>query len=102
VRDELGAAGKAIVDSDLVRTTLNVVSKQWVVSCRALLLGRSFPVGNVFGTTLFRRRPREVMCMEVHLQVMRRRMWLLLPLARRSSKRIQREDRSPRVKGRKT
>jgi hypothetical protein len=51
--------------------------------------------------TLFRRRLGEVMCMAVHLQVMRRRMWLLLPLARRSSERVQREDRSPRVKGRK-
>jgi hypothetical protein len=69
---------------------------------RALLLGISFPVGNVFGMTLFRRRPREVMYMEFHLQVMRRRMWLFLPLARRISKRVQREDTSPRVKGRKT
>jgi hypothetical protein len=68
---------------------------------RELLLGRSFPVGNVFGMTLFRRRPGEVMYMEVHLLVMRRRMWLLLPLARRSSERVQREDKSPRVKGRK-
>jgi hypothetical protein len=68
---------------------------------RALLLGRSFPVGNIFGMTLFRRRPGEVMCMAVHLLVMRRRMWLLLPLARRNSERVQREDRSPRVKGRK-
>jgi hypothetical protein len=31
VRDELGAMGEAIVDSDLVRTTLNGASKQWVV-----------------------------------------------------------------------
>jgi hypothetical protein len=102
VRDELGAVGEAIADSDLVRTTLNGVSKQWVVLWRALLLGRSFPVGNVFGMTLFRRRPGEVMYMAVHPLVMRRRMWLLLPLARRSSERVQREDRSPRVKGRKT
>jgi hypothetical protein len=102
VRDELRAVGEAIVDSDLVRTTLNGVSKQWTVLWRALLLGRSFSVGNVFGMTMVRRRPGEVMYMEVHLQVMRRRMWLLLPLARRSSKRVQREDTSPRVKGRKT
>jgi hypothetical protein len=46
--------------------------------------------------TLFRRRPGEVMYMVVHLQVMRRRMWLLLPLARRSSKRVQREETSPK------
>jgi hypothetical protein len=94
--------GEAIVDSELVRTTLNGVSKQWIVFWRALLLGRSFPTRNVFGMTLFRRRPEEVMYMAVHLQVMRRRMWLLLPLARRSSKRVQREETSPRVKGRKT
>jgi hypothetical protein len=31
VRDEIGAMGEAIVDSDLVRTTLNGFSKQWVV-----------------------------------------------------------------------
>jgi hypothetical protein len=31
VRDELGAVGEAIADSDLVRTTLNGVSKQWAV-----------------------------------------------------------------------
>jgi hypothetical protein len=31
VRDELGAMGEVIVDSHLVRTTLNGVSKQWVV-----------------------------------------------------------------------
>jgi hypothetical protein len=29
VRDELGAMVEAIVDSELVRTTLNGVSKQW-------------------------------------------------------------------------
>jgi hypothetical protein len=51
--------------------------------------------------TLFRRRPGEVMYMAVHLLVMRRRMWLLLPLAIRNSERVQREDRSPSVKGRK-
>jgi hypothetical protein len=67
VRDELGAMGEAIVESDLVRTALNGVSKQWVFLRRALLLGRSFPIGNVFGMTLFRRRPREVMYMAVHL-----------------------------------
>jgi hypothetical protein len=33
VRDELGAVGEAIVDTDLVRTTLNGVSEQWVVLC---------------------------------------------------------------------
>jgi hypothetical protein len=54
------------------------------------------------GMTFFRRRPEEVMYMEFHLQVMRRRMWLFLPLARRISKRVQREDTSPRVKGRNT
>jgi hypothetical protein len=31
VRDELRAMGEAIVHSDLVRTALNGVSKQWVV-----------------------------------------------------------------------
>jgi hypothetical protein len=31
VRDELGVVGEAIVDSELVRKTLNGVSKQWVV-----------------------------------------------------------------------
>jgi hypothetical protein len=71
-------------------------------SWRALFLGRSFPTENVFGMTLFRRRPREVMYMAVHLHVMRRRIWFLLPAAIRSSKRVQREETSPRVKGRKT
>jgi hypothetical protein len=102
VRDELGAVGEAIVDSDLVRTTLNGVSKQWVVFVEGIVAREKLPVGNVFGMTLFRRRPGEVMYMAVHLQVMRRRMWLLLLLARRSSKGVKREDRSPRVKGRKT
>jgi hypothetical protein len=69
---------------------------------RALLLGRSFPIGNVFGMTLFKRRPEEVMYMAVHLQVMMRRMWLLLPTTRRSSERVLREETNPRVKGRKT
>jgi hypothetical protein len=31
VRDELGAIGEAIADSELVRTTLNGVAKQWTV-----------------------------------------------------------------------
>jgi hypothetical protein len=31
VRDELGAMGESIADSELVRTALNGVSKQWVV-----------------------------------------------------------------------
>jgi hypothetical protein len=31
VRDELGVVGEAIIDSELVRTTLNGVFKQWVV-----------------------------------------------------------------------
>jgi hypothetical protein len=102
VRDELGAMGEAIADSDLVRTTLNGVSKQWVVFVEGIVAREKLPVGNVFGMNLFRRRPGEVMYMVVYLLVMRRRMWLLLPLARRSSERVQREDRSPRVKGRKT
>jgi hypothetical protein len=81
VRDNLGAVGEAIVYSDLVRTTLNGVSKQWgLLLWRALLLGRIFLVGNIFRTTLFKRRPGEVMYMAVHPLVMRRRMWLLLPL----------------------
>jgi hypothetical protein len=52
--------------------------------------------------TLFRRRPGEVMYMAVHLQVMMRRMWLLLPIARKNSERVLREETNPRVKGRKT
>jgi hypothetical protein len=52
--------------------------------------------------TLFRRRPGEIMYMEVHLQVMMRRLWLLFPTTRRSSKRVLREETNPRVKGRKT
>jgi hypothetical protein len=31
VRDEIGAVGEAIVDSEIMRTSLNGVSKQWVV-----------------------------------------------------------------------
>jgi hypothetical protein len=31
VRDEIGAVGEAIVDSELVRTTLIGVSKQWAI-----------------------------------------------------------------------
>jgi hypothetical protein len=60
VRDELGVAGEAIADSELVRTALNGVNKQRVFLLRALWLGRTFPSGNIFGMTLFRRRPREV------------------------------------------
>jgi hypothetical protein len=44
VRDELGFVGEAIADSDLVRTTLNGVSKQWAIfvegiAAREKLLG---------------------------------------------------------------
>jgi hypothetical protein len=52
--------------------------------------------------TLFRRRPGEIMYMAVHIQLMMRRMWLFLPTARRSSKRVLRDEKTPRVKGRKT
>jgi hypothetical protein len=37
VRDELGAVGEAIADSDLVRTALNGVSKQWVVFAEGIV-----------------------------------------------------------------
>ena len=67
---------------------------------RALWLRRSFPIGNVFELTLFRRRPREVTYMAVHPQVMMRRMQLLLPTARRNSERVLREETNRRVKAR--
>jgi len=43
VRDELGAVGEAIVDSDLVRTTLNGVSKQWVVFVEGIVAREKLP-----------------------------------------------------------
>jgi hypothetical protein len=92
VRDELGDVGEAIAESELVRTTLNGVTKQWDFLLRELWLGRSFPSGNVFGMTLFRRRRGEVTCMVVHLLVMMSIMWLLLPTTTRNSKRVLREE----------
>jgi hypothetical protein len=43
VRDELGAVGEAIVDSDLVRTALNGVSKQWVVFVEGIVAREKLP-----------------------------------------------------------
>jgi hypothetical protein len=43
VRDELGAVGEAIADSDLVRTTLNGVSKQWVVFVEGIVAREKLP-----------------------------------------------------------
>jgi hypothetical protein len=43
VRDELGAVGEAIVDSDLVRTTLNGVSKQWAVFVEGIVAREKLP-----------------------------------------------------------
>jgi hypothetical protein len=74
VRDELGAVGESITDSELVRTTLNGVTKNDLFLLRELWLGRIFPSGNIFGMTLFKRKLEEVMCMEFHLFVMMRKM----------------------------
>jgi hypothetical protein len=43
VRDELGDVGEAIVDSDLVRTTLNGASKQWVVFVEGIVSREKLP-----------------------------------------------------------
>jgi hypothetical protein len=43
VSDELGDVGEAIVDSDLVRTTLNGVSKQWVVFVEGIVAREKLP-----------------------------------------------------------
>jgi hypothetical protein len=43
VRDELGVVGEAIVDSDLVRTALNGVSKQWVVFVEGIVARKKLP-----------------------------------------------------------
>jgi hypothetical protein len=43
VRDELGAMGEAIVDSELVRTTLNGVSKRWVVFVEGIVARDKLP-----------------------------------------------------------
>jgi hypothetical protein len=43
VRDELGVVGEAIVDSELVRTTLNGVSKQWVVFVEGIVAREKLP-----------------------------------------------------------
>jgi hypothetical protein len=43
VRDELGAVGEAIADSDLVRTALNGVSKQWVVFVEGIVAREKLP-----------------------------------------------------------
>jgi hypothetical protein len=43
VRDEFGAVGEAIVDSELVRTTLNGVSKQWVVFVEGIVARENLP-----------------------------------------------------------
>jgi hypothetical protein len=43
VRDELGAMGESIADSDLVRTTMNGVSKQWVVFMEGIVAREKLP-----------------------------------------------------------
>jgi hypothetical protein len=43
VRDELGTVGEAIVDSELVRTTLNRVSKQWAVFVEGIVAREKLP-----------------------------------------------------------
>jgi DNA gyrase/topoisomerase IV subunit A len=43
VRDELGVVGEAIVDSELVRTALNKVSKQWVVFVEGIIAREKLP-----------------------------------------------------------
>ena len=43
VRDKLGAVGEAIVDSDLVRTTLNGVSKQWAIFVEGIVSREKLP-----------------------------------------------------------
>ena len=43
VRDELGAVGEVIVDSELVRTTLNGVTKQWVVFVEGIVARENLP-----------------------------------------------------------
>jgi hypothetical protein len=43
VRDELGVVGEAIADSELVRTTLNGVSKQWVVFVEGIVARENLP-----------------------------------------------------------
>jgi hypothetical protein len=43
VRDELGDMGEAIVDSELVRTSLNGVSKQWVVFVEGIVAREKLP-----------------------------------------------------------
>jgi hypothetical protein len=43
VRDELGVVGEAIVDSELVRTTLNGVTKQWVVFVEGIVARENLP-----------------------------------------------------------
>jgi hypothetical protein len=43
VRDELGAMGEAIVDSDLVRKALNGVSKQWVIFVEGIVAREKLP-----------------------------------------------------------
>jgi len=43
VRDDLGAVGEAIADNELVRTTLNGVSKQWVVFVEGIMAREKLP-----------------------------------------------------------
>jgi hypothetical protein len=43
VRDELGAVGEAIVESELVRTTTNGISKQWVVFVEGIVAREKLP-----------------------------------------------------------
>jgi hypothetical protein len=43
VRDELGVVGEAIADSELVRTALNGVTKQWVVFVEGIVARENLP-----------------------------------------------------------
>jgi hypothetical protein len=43
MRDELGAVGEVVADNELVRTTLNGVTKQWVVFVEGIVARENFP-----------------------------------------------------------
>jgi hypothetical protein len=77
-----------------VRTTLNGVSKQWVFFVEGIVARENLLGCERLWDDFVQEETRRG-----YQQVMRRRMRLLLQLERISSKRVQREDTSPRVKG---
>ena len=77
VRDELSAVGEAVGEAELVRTTLNGVSKPWAMFVQAIVGRDNLSSWERLWDVSLRRRPEEAIYRATHLVLRRRRrMWL--------------------------